>query len=277
LEHGTKHLYIFGTAGEGHAVSERQFQQITKAFTDQMSSASATPMVGLISTSLPQVLDRIEFAAGLGVQQFQISLPSWGICTPSEAFAFFHQVCTRFPDFSFLHYNLRRAGRLLQGVEYGRLAAALPNLVAAKLAGGTGDDALAIQTAAPSIRLFLTETAFADACARGVDAGFLISVASMNWKIARQYFAACVAGDTPLIAAHHQQQDALIAAMDEAVGAMGDEAPHMDGAYDQLFVKRHVPEFPLRLLPPYKAASEEAFQRFIDGVRTLCPQWIEEH
>ena len=28
----TRHIYIFGTAGEGHAVTEKQFDQITTSF-----------------------------------------------------------------------------------------------------------------------------------------------------------------------------------------------------------------------------------------------------
>jgi dihydrodipicolinate synthase/N-acetylneuraminate lyase len=275
LLHGTRHLYIFGTAGEGHAVSDRQFQQITRAFADTMSTANAQPMVGLISTSLPQVLDRIEFAKTLGIRQFQLSLPSWGTCTPGEAFTFFQQVCGRFSDCSFLHYNLRRAGRLLQPDEYGRLSAAFPNLVAAKLAGATGEDAFAIHKAAPSIRLFLTETAFADACARGVPAGFLISYASTSWRHAKDYFAACLAGDLTAVAEHRRQQDLVLTAMRNAIAtAMANNPPHMDGAFDQLFVKRHLPEFPLRLLPPYIASSDDAFNRFIAGVREVCPDWL---
>jgi dihydrodipicolinate synthase/N-acetylneuraminate lyase len=272
LKHGTRHLYTFGTAGEGHAVSERQFQQITRAFVDEMTSAGATPMLGLISLSLAQVLDRVEWAVGLGVKQFQLSLPSWGTCTETEAFTFFERICTRFTECSFLHYNLRRAGRLLQPAEYGRIASAFENLVAVKLAGATGDDALAVHQAAPSLRLFLTEKTFAEGCARGVPAGFLVSYASMNWQLVQEYYAACLGGDADRIGTHRAQQDAVITALREAVAG----AAHMDGAFDCMFVKQHLPEFPLRLLPPYAAASDEAFQRFIDGVRKCCPNWLEQ-
>ena len=36
LAQGTKHLYVFGTAGEGYAVTDRQFDQIVTAFADEM-------------------------------------------------------------------------------------------------------------------------------------------------------------------------------------------------------------------------------------------------
>jgi hypothetical protein len=38
--------------------------------------------------------------------------------------------------------------------------------------------------------------------------------------------------------------------------------PYMDGAYDKMYVKRHFPEFPLRLLAPYCGATEAQFAQF---------------
>jgi dihydrodipicolinate synthase/N-acetylneuraminate lyase len=271
IKSGTRYLYLFGTAGEGHSVSDRQFQQITRVFVDEMkTSGGAEPMVGLISLSLSQVIDRIEWAIGIGVRQYQLSLPSWGTCTEAEAFTFFERVCTRFPQCEFLHYNVRRSGRLLGAAEYGRLASAFPNLVSAKLAGATGEDALAIHKAAPRLKLFLTEKTFAEGRALGVLAGFLISYASLNWELAHRYYDAVVAGDTDTIATMRAEQDGVIKILRETVAG----AAHMDGAFDLMFVKCHLPEFPLRLLPPYAYVSDEAYARFIEGVARQYPNWI---
>ena len=38
LNKGTRHLYIFGSAGEGYAVSDEQFKQITGVFCEEMFS-----------------------------------------------------------------------------------------------------------------------------------------------------------------------------------------------------------------------------------------------
>ena len=272
IEQGTKHLYLFGTAGEGHSVSDRQFQHITRVFVDEMkASGGDEPMVGLISLSLSQVIDRIEWALGVGVRQYQLSLPSWGTCSEAEAFTFFEHVCTRFPQCEFLHYNVRRSGRLLSAPEYGRLASAFPNLVAAKLAGATGEEARAIHAAAPRLKLFLTEKTFAEARALGVPAGFLVSYASLNWPLVHRYYDAVVAGDADTIATMRAEQDGIIKILRETVAG----AAHMDGAFDLMFVKRHLPEFPLRLLPPYAGVSDEAYERFVEGVRQQYPHWLQ--
>lgn len=270
-EHGTSHLYIFGTAGEGHAVSSKQFQQITRVFAQEMRSRNLEPMVGVISLSLAEVLDRIAWAGGLGVRRFQISLPSWGTCTEAEAFSFFEQVCSRFPDFEFLHYNLKRSGRLVPAAEYRRLSEAFDNLVAVKMAGASGEDALAVSEAAPGLRLFLTEKAFAEAGALGVKAGLLVSYASLNWKLTRAYFAAVAANDEPAVSEYREQQAGVVRLLREAAGG---EA-HMDGAFDVMFVKKALPAFPLRLLPPYRPVSEAGFKAFMDRVKETYPVWME--
>lgn len=58
IDNGTLDLHIFGTAGEGYAVSETQFVEITRVFLN----ITAKGMIGLISLSLPTVIARIERA-----------------------------------------------------------------------------------------------------------------------------------------------------------------------------------------------------------------------
>ncbi len=91
LRVGTKHLYLFGTAGEGYAVTNRQFREITRVFVEEMQRGEAEPMVGLISLSLPTIIERIEIARDLGVRQFQISLPGRGALRNAEVDLFFRR------------------------------------------------------------------------------------------------------------------------------------------------------------------------------------------
>jgi dihydrodipicolinate synthase/N-acetylneuraminate lyase len=268
---GLRDLYLFGTAGEGHAVSDALFEQITRVFVEEASARDIPPMVGLISLSLPTVIERIAGAAALGVRRFQISLPSWGTLTDAEVSVFFRETCGRFPDYQFLHYNLPRSGRLLSGRDYAALAAAHPNLVATKY-GGTdvrmvGD----LLAQAPQLRHFFTEQGYAAGSALGVP-GFLVSLASTNLRRARAYFDAGVRRDAAALAALQWE---LAGLHRELVAAM-DPGAHMDGAYDKLFSRLHVPDFPLRLLPPYAGASAAAFERFAAALRERYPAWAPD-
>ena len=83
---GTKHIYIFGTAGEGYAVTDSQFARITEVFSDEIRR-------------------------------------------------FFVEICGRFYDCSFLHYNNLRSKRTITPDEYALLVDEFPNLVATKKGG----------------------------------------------------------------------------------------------------------------------------------------------
>jgi dihydrodipicolinate synthase/N-acetylneuraminate lyase len=86
LRNLTRDIYLFGTAGEGYAVTDKQFDQIIRVFREEMEQAKARPMLGIVSLSLGTILERIARARDQGFHYFQISLPSWGAlneCAPN--------------------------------------------------------------------------------------------------------------------------------------------------------------------------------------------------
>ena len=187
IAHGIHDLYIFGTAGEGYAVTETQFDEVTRVFLEETQGDDVRPMIGVISMSLPTVIERIARARDMGARRFQLSLPSWGVLRDSEMDTFFGETCGRFPDCEFLHYNLARTGRIVTGAEYGRLAERHPNLVATK--NSTTDEARlrSLMQDAPQLQHFITEGGFARAAMMG-ECGFLISIASVNLPLGQRLF-----------------------------------------------------------------------------------------
>ncbi|MEP6663858.1 MAG: dihydrodipicolinate synthase family protein, partial [Verrucomicrobiota bacterium] len=85
----TRHLYLFGTAGEGHAVTEKQYEQIIRIFHEETLQPDTHPMIGVIHLSLGTIIERIDRAYDLGFHAFQISLPSWGALNDAELMTFF--------------------------------------------------------------------------------------------------------------------------------------------------------------------------------------------
>lgn len=250
----TRHIYVFGTAGEGYAVTGRQFDSITRAFWESSREAGVEPMVGLISLSLPTIIERIERCHALGFRLFQLSLPSWGPLNDRELDAFFAETVGRFSDCRFHHYNLLRTKRLLTSAEYRRLAAAHPNFVAVK--ASTADPAVVadLLTMTPRLRFFITEKGYAIA-RRTHDVGLLISLASVNPTRAKAF----VAGDDAQRAADVADFSVMGATLKE----LSADRFHIDGAYDKMLFRVTDPTFPLRLLPPYASATEEDFRRFL--------------
>lgn len=249
----TPHIYIFGTAGEGYAVNETQFDQISTAFWRSSQECGAFPMLGIISLSLSTIIDRIGRGHAMGFRDFQISLPSWGELNDQELDAFFAETCGRFPDSNFHHYNLLRTKRFLTSVEYTRLAAAHPNFVAVK-AGTRDPEVIAdLLKVSPRLRFFFTENGYVHA-RKTHDVGFLISLASANHERAKAF----VAGDDARRASDLIDLQAMLASLLR----LSKDKFHIDGGFDKMIYKVTDPSFPLRLLPPYAGPSEEDFAEF---------------
>jgi dihydrodipicolinate synthase/N-acetylneuraminate lyase len=265
---GYRHIYTFGTAGEGYAVDDAQFLAITRVYADAVRAVGVEPMVGLISLSLPTILARIQAARELGVRQFQFSLPSWGALETDEVEHFFEQVLGRFTDCNFLHYNLLRTKRLITPEEYGALAATYPNLVATKNSTDSMTRVRDLIEQAPTLRHFLGETAYAYGSQIG-GCGLLISIASTNAATARAYFDSGQARDSALVWRLEGELRQIGRALMSAVGAR----TYIDGAYDKVLWKLHDPAFPLRLLPPYHAAPPESADRLASYLREHLPHW----
>lgn len=249
----TPNIYVFGTAGEGYAVTETQFDQISSAFWRSSQEAQAYPMLGIISLSLPTIIERIERGYALGFRDFQLSLPSWGELNDRELDVFFAETCGRFPDCHFHHYNLLRSKRFLTSLEYTRLAATHPNLVAVK--AGTRDPAVIadLLKVSPRLRFYFTEYGYALA-RKTHDVGFLISLASANHVRAKAY----VAGDDARRTADLQDLQAML----ESLQRLAKGRFHIDGGFDKMIYKINDPSFPLRLLPPYAGPAEADFTTF---------------
>ena len=269
LEKGTRHVYVFGTAGEGYGVSESQFDRIVGVFNDEMRRGNAEPMVGVINLSVAVVCDRIERARNIGVRNFQISLPSWGALSDPELQIFFDTICGRYPDCQFMHYNLPRARRLVTGEEYGTLSKTHSNLVATKNSGDSLSHLRGLMDEAPELQHFFSETGYLYGSLFG-ECGILASLI-MNWPKLKALWQAGQQRDVDTMIAIQREIDVVLQTLFEVV-----PSGRIDGTYDKLFQKMHHPEFPLRLLPPYVGSSDEEFHEFVGLLRQRVPEWVPE-
>jgi len=267
LAHGTKHLYVFGTAGEGYAVTDWQFDQIVAAFADEMRQGDAEPMVGVIDLSLGTICQRIERCRDVGVRQFQISLPSWGALAEHELFNFFDVVCGGFPDCQFMHYNLPRTKRIVTGKEYGRLAEAHANLVATKNCGDSLSHVRSLMEDAPQLQHFLSEAGYVYGSLFG-ECGILASFI-MNWPKLNALWEAGRRRHLDAMVSIQREVDIVIQTLFETV-----PDGRIDGSYDKLFEKMYDVEFPLRLLPPYVGSSDEEYRAFVRLLGERLPEWV---
>ena len=268
---GLRDLYVFGTAGEGYAVTDTLFRRVATLFAETMREAGgAPPMVGVVSLSLATMIERIEFCRSIGIDTFQFSLPNWAATSDTEMRRVFAEICDSFPDCRFLHYNLMRSGRLVRPRDYAELAERHPNLVATKYGGGDPFMISGLMTHAPQLRHFFTEQGYFIGAPLGACA-LLGSISTSNPARAREYLEAGASGDAVRFTQLYRELCGVLHALLDAAGT-----GFIDGAYDKAIHKLSEPDFPLTLLPPYESTTEAIFAQYRDWLAERHPEWLPD-
>jgi len=262
-------VYIFGTAGEGYAVTNSQFAQVAEVFAEETLRPGVSPQVGVIGLSTGIVVERLRIAHALGFRAFQISLPCWGALNDQEMFRFFEGVCGTFPDSRFLHYNLMRTKRLLTPGDYRALADRVPNLAATKNTGLTVQAVGDLIRLTPEIQHFVGEALLPTASLHG-ECSLLSSFGPMAPRKTQELFGYARAKRWDKLFTF--QRDYLL--MVEDVIAPMRWQTLIDGAYDKLLARLGGVEMPLRLLPPYQGFSEEVFQECHRILHEKYADWL---
>ncbi|MDP6125617.1 MAG: dihydrodipicolinate synthase family protein [Candidatus Latescibacteria bacterium] len=251
IDLGYTNLYIMGTAAEGYAITDTRFKQVVESFASLIDRKGLSAQVGVISLSMEQVIERIGFAYDQGIRFFQVSLPSWGALDEGETLVFFETVCGAFPDSRFLHYNLPRAGRIVDGNEYRAIADAVPNLVATK--NSTSDYARTadLMKHSPDLQHFFLENNWALGCTLG-ECSFLTSLGLLFPNTARALYDSGRSGDLNKAFAITERLRTVVPTL------FGHCSRKMiDGSYDKTFAWLKDPKFSYRLLPPYQGLNDE--------------------
>jgi dihydrodipicolinate synthase/N-acetylneuraminate lyase len=253
-----RHVYVFGTAGEGYGVDTARFRRVVEVFGDEMRrTPGARAMVGVIGLSTGNVVERIGIAHDLGFREFQISLPMWQVLTDPEVLTFFRDVCSAFPDSLFMHYNTARVGRALNGRHYQPILDAVPNLVATKTMTGDLGTVASVVRDAPELMHFLGEQSitygslFGEVALLGT---FGALAPKKSWAILRLANSG-----------HHRDAAGIGSWFDRLSREIFDPMMtdrRVDGAYDKTIEKLSPGQdgFPLRMLSPYRTISDAEFK-----------------
>ena len=228
-------------------------------------------MIGVIGLSTANIVERIAYAHKIGFRTFQISMPSSGALNDREVMTFFADVCGTFPDAQFLHYNLPRTKRVLNGPDYRRLIDAVPNLVATKNTGGGLDRAADLMSHAAELQHFFGEANFPHGCMYG-ECSLLSSFGPMS---PYKTWALFEAGRNGRLAELFTLQKEF---HDMVIGVLGPvlAEERIDGAYDKMLVRLGgLEQMPLRLLSPYQCFREEQYQACKRILHERFPEWLQ--
>lgn len=264
-----RHLYVFGTAGEGYAVDSDRFRRVIEVFHDELDGTDAIPMVGVIGMSSANVLERLRVAHELGFRAFQISLPGWSPLTDAEVVTWFETICGAFPDSDFMHYNTARVGRMVNGALYREVTARIPNLVASKTMTGDLATVAGVVRDAPELMHFLTEQSIA----YGSLFGEVALLGTFGALAPDQSWALVEAAN----AGRHREAAEIgswFARLNSAIFDPLMVDRRVDGAYDKTIEKLSIglDDFPLRMLSPYRTVSDAEFEGARQMLREQFPE-----
>jgi dihydrodipicolinate synthase/N-acetylneuraminate lyase len=265
-----RHIYIFGTAGEGYAVDTRRFQEVVQVFREETASHDVHALVGVIGLSTAQVKERVAYAHSAGFREFQIVLPSWGVLSDADVLRYFSDVCLAYPDSQFLHYNLPRAKRVLTGADYAHVLPSVPNLVATKTTGGEMPGAVELMRNAPELQHFMGERNFP----HGILEGECSLLASWGWISPQRSFALFDAGRQGRVAELFRLSHEFYRLSLDLFGSLRSDT-RIDGAYDKLIAKLGgLEEMPLRLLSPYSGFTEAEYRMCFTILHERHKEWL---
>jgi dihydrodipicolinate synthase/N-acetylneuraminate lyase len=255
LKEGCDGLYLFGTSGEGYAVTDDEFSHIVDVFVESTADFSGFRQVGCFGLSSDQVKNRCGIAREAGLQSVQITLPFWKELNDEELAGYFSDVCGSFPELSFLLYNNPRNKRKLKGKELEELHGINPNLYAAKTGSGTWLDYFELITESPSLVHFVTEPAFHFSYSLGT-VGLIPSSNYVFPHKSLAYYNAVVSNDTKT--AHRLHKDIVGFFYKTAIPLVN--KGYIDGAIDKAYARIGGMDMPLNIKSPYMSLSKEDYK-----------------
>ena len=268
IDAGAKSIYIFGTAGEGFVPDTKVFTEIVTVFLDECKNGEGVmPMVGVISTSMIEMMDRIELARNLGAKDFQLALPCWGELSDEEVIEFFKTVCDSFPHCRFIHYNNGPRSKTLCEIDlYIKLADIVPNLVAVKYSEHNLGRIYGIVSADCPITFYLVDAGYTYGGLVG-ECGYLNSFFSIYPELAWEYFHAVRNRDLETIMKGDLFYKEISACFDFIERTM------IDSAYDKSLERVADNNFSHSLYPPYKGLSEEEFKIVDKNMKVIIEKY----
>ncbi|HBE00910.1 MAG: hypothetical protein A2096_03860 [Spirochaetes bacterium GWF1_41_5] len=270
ISYNIKNLYIFGTAGEGYAVSNAMFTRIARSFFDETKSISNNCLLGVIGMSVEQIKEKIDIGIDIGFKMFQISLPPWGKCNDKEMFNFFDEILGAYPNCNFLHYNTIRGLRTLTGKEYGIISSTYKNLVASKISSNNLFGILSVFYNAPQMCHFFTEFEYAYAGLFS-PCGLILTSSSINLKLAADFFNSVKQKNLKKIVNYAEDFYTILFSLFENTAS----GQHIDGAYDKIYAKILNKDFPLELISPYQYTTDAEFENFKETLKRNLPKWMK--
>lgn len=136
-EAGVPGVYSGGTTGEFYAMEFDEFQAVARATVEECHARNTPAMIGCSSTYTLGSQRRAEFAAEIGADAIQVTIPFWMEVEPDGIDQYFREVSRAAGGLPLSIYETTRCKVVLSLEQHRRLHELLPNYLMVKSNAGT--------------------------------------------------------------------------------------------------------------------------------------------
>ena len=183
---GVDGVYCNGTAGEFHAQTEQEFDQISELLAEKCERAAVAFQIGVGHLSAQISLQRLQRAVQLRPAALQVILPDWYPVTEEEAAVFLARMADAADGIGLVLYNPPHAKVVLTPPQLSRLAKQTDGLVGVKVAGGDAAWYEAMQENFSRLSVFVAGHLLASGVQRGAH-GAYSNAACLNPAAAQRW------------------------------------------------------------------------------------------
>ena len=205
---GLDGVYTTGTDGEMHVLDMPEFRSLVDAFSRGVSETGLPAQVGCGWSHTEGVLERARYARDNGIDWIQVAFPSWVPLNDDEILRFYGALQNALPDMRFIHYNIAKSGRFLNGRDYRAILEVAPNLIGSKHTGGDVGTLIDVVQATPEIDHFVVDGQIVAGALYGAK-GFYSFIANLSPAFALRLWRACRDGKWEEAARMHERSDAF--------------------------------------------------------------------
>ena len=181
-------IYTGGTTGEFYAMEFDEFKVVTRATVEECNRNNTPVMIGISSTYTIGAQRRAAYAAKLGVDAVQVTLPYWLEIDDREIVPFFVDVASVCPNVAISIYETLRCKKSLSVEQHRAIYEAVPSYLVvkanAKTIGRTSEGCAALSD---FINVWVSEYAWSDLGPYGAN-GCASSLVYMNPRVILHMF-----------------------------------------------------------------------------------------
>lgn len=270
VEAGLDGIYTTGSTGEFYALDFHEFKRMVDALAAE-TVGKVPAQVGCTWINTRDSIRMARYAADKGIEGVQVAVPFWMELNDDELLKYFVDLSRACPNLGIVHYNDHRAKRFLNGKDYQRICAEVPNLVGSKFGSTEFAAWMELQVNGPDLNHFATKANLVMGMMFGAK-GMYSSLSLMNPRFNLDWYAMCERGEWEA-AAKIQWQVSRWLVLD--VFPLLD-AGHLDPTLDKAFQEAAGWLKGSRSTrPPYIPLADEEMSRLIAGFRKNLPQVLE--